>query len=96
REAPTDCMLSCKYADLAALPQGACVGTSSLRRQAQLLALRHDLRIESLRGNVDTRLRKLREGVYDAIILASAGMNRLGLRHALPLLRISFKPAGAR
>lgn len=79
RETPTDCMLSCKYADLAALPQGACVGTSSLRRQAQLLALRPDLRIESLRGNVDTRLRKLREGVYDAIILASAGMNRLGL-----------------
>lgn len=79
REAPTDCMLSCKYADLDALPQGACVGTSSLRRQAQLLALRPDLRIESLRGNVDTRLRKLHEGVYDAIILASAGMNRLGL-----------------
>ena len=79
REAPTDCMLSCHYADLAALPQGACVGTSSLRRQAQLLALRPDLRIESLRGNVDTRLRKLHDGVYDAIILASAGMNRLGL-----------------
>lgn len=79
REAPTDCLLSCRYADLAALPQGACVGTSSLRRQAQLLALRPDLRIESLRGNVDTRLRKLQEGVYDAIVLASAGLNRLGL-----------------
>ncbi len=79
REEPADCLLSCRYADLAALPQGACVGTSSLRRQAQLLALRPDLRIESLRGNVDTRLRKLREGRYDAIMLATAGLRRLGL-----------------
>lgn len=79
REEPADCLLSCRYADLAALPQGACVGTSSLRRQAQLLAPRPDLRIESLRGNVDTRLRKLREGRYDAIMLATAGLRRLGL-----------------
>lgn len=79
RENPTDCLLSCQYTSVAALPQNACVGTSSLRRQAQLLAQRPDLRIESLRGNVDTRLRKLRDGVYDAIVLASAGLNRLEL-----------------
>ena len=79
RENPTDCLLSCQYGSVAALPQNACVGTSSLRRQAQLLAQRPDLRIESLRGNLDTRLRKLREGVYDAIVLASAGLNRLEL-----------------
>lgn len=79
RENPTDCLLSCQYDSVAALPQNACVGTSSLRRQAQLLAQRPDLRIESLRGNVDTRLRKLRDGVYDAIVLASAGLNRLEL-----------------
>ncbi|HMY75429.1 MAG TPA: hydroxymethylbilane synthase, partial [Blastocatellia bacterium] len=60
------------------LPQGARVGTSSLRRRAQLLHLRPDLRIGELRGNVDTRLRKLDEGQYDAIILASAGLIRLG------------------
>ncbi|SDF49006.1 hydroxymethylbilane synthase [Desulfovibrio legallii] len=79
REEPADCLLSCRCASLDALPQGACMGTSSLRRQAQLLALRPDLRIESLRGNVDTRLRKLREGRYDAIMLATAGLRRLGL-----------------
>ena len=79
REDPTDCLLSCKFDSLDALPQNACVGTSSLRRQAQLLAQRPDLQIESLRGNVDTRLRKLQDGVYDAIVLASAGLNRLGL-----------------
>lgn len=79
RETPADTLLSVQYASLEALPQGAHVGTSSLRRQAQLLALRPDLRISSLRGNVDTRLRKLMEGQYDAIILAGAGLNRLGL-----------------
>ena len=61
------------------LPRGARVGTSSLRRQAQLLNLRPDLEILSLRGNVDTRLRKMKEGEYDAIVLASAGLKRLGL-----------------
>jgi hydroxymethylbilane synthase len=61
------------------LPRGACVGTSSLRRQAQLCALRPDLRIEALRGNVDTRLRKLDSGGMDAIVLACAGLIRLGL-----------------
>lgn len=79
RESPTDVLLSVHHANLDALPHGAHVGTSSLRRQAQLLALRPDLRISSLRGNVDTRLRKLMDGQYDAIILAGAGLNRLGL-----------------
>ena len=79
REVFTDCLVSERYAGLKDLPAGARVGTSSLRRQSQLLALRPDLQIESLRGNVDTRLRKLREGLFDAILLASAGLVRLGL-----------------
>ncbi len=79
REVPHDVLLSAQYASLDALPQGAHVGTSSLRRQAQLLALRPDLRISSLRGNVDTRVRKLMEGQYDAIVLAGAGVKRLGI-----------------
>ena len=66
---------------LADLPQNACVGSSSLRRQAQLKMLRADLRIEPLRGNVNTRLAKLENGDYDAIILAAAGLERLGLEH---------------
>ncbi|MDO5483417.1 MAG: hydroxymethylbilane synthase [Desulfovibrionaceae bacterium] len=95
RETPTDCLLSMAYPDLDALPQGAHVGTSSLRRQAQLLAIRPDLRISSLRGNVDTRLRKLAQGDYDAIILASAGMKRLGLSapYMSPLDVDAFLPA---
>ena len=79
REDPRDAFVSNHHANLAALPQGACVGTSSLRRVVQLLALRPDLRIEPLRGNLDTRLRKLDEGGYDAIVLAAAGLKRLGL-----------------
>jgi hydroxymethylbilane synthase len=79
REDPRDAFVSNHHADLAALPHGACVGTSSLRRVVQLLAERPDLRIEPLRGNLDTRLRKLDEGHYDAIILAAAGLKRLGL-----------------
>ena len=79
REAPTDTLLSVKYDSLADLPEGALVGTSSLRRQSQLLALRPDLRIESLRGNLDTRLKKLLDGQYDAIILATSGLKRLGM-----------------
>jgi hydroxymethylbilane synthase len=63
---------------LAELPEGATVGTSSLRRRAQLLAARPDLEVRELRGNVDTRLRKLAEGEYDALVLASAGLVRLG------------------
>jgi len=79
REDPRDAFVSPRHATLQHLPQGACVGTSSLRRAAQLLALRPDLRIEPLRGNLDTRLRKLDEGHYDAIVLAAAGLKRLGL-----------------
>lgn len=78
REDARDAFVSVRHASLLALPQGAHVGTSSLRRQAQLKAMRSDLRISPLRGNVDTRLRKMEEGEYDAIILASAGLNRLG------------------
>jgi len=78
REDCRDAMLSEKYDSLENLPQGASVGTSSLRRKMQLLMLRPDLEIKDLRGNVDTRIRKLKEGQFDAIILASAGINRLG------------------
>jgi len=78
RENPRDAFISNNYANIEALPQGAKVGTSSLRRKSQIACLRPDLVIEDLRGNVDTRLRKLDEGMYDAIILASAGLNRLG------------------
>lgn len=79
REDPRDAFVSPHYANLAALPQGAVVGTSSLRRMALLRALRPDLKIEPLRGNLDTRLRKLDEGQYDAIVLAAAGLKRLKL-----------------
>jgi hydroxymethylbilane synthase len=78
RENPRDVFCSCKYKSIEELPREARVGTSSLRRQAQLKAVRPDLDIHSLRGNVDTRLRKLEAGEYDAIILAAAGLNRLG------------------
>jgi hydroxymethylbilane synthase len=78
RADPYDALIATRYARLAELPHAARVGTSSLRRQAQLLALRADLRIEGLRGNVDTRLRRLEEGHLDAIILACAGLVRLG------------------
>lgn len=72
-----DAFVSNKYASFSELPQGAVLGTSSLRRKAQLLAVRPDLKIVDLRGNVDTRLRKLDEGQMDAIILAAAGLERL-------------------
>jgi len=78
REDPRDAFCSRHYSRIEDLPRGARVGTSSLRRQAQLKAIRPDLDIHPLRGNVDTRLRKLEQGEYDAIILASAGLNRLG------------------
>jgi hydroxymethylbilane synthase len=77
REDPRDAFVSNTYASLSELPQGAIVGTSSLRRQCQLKAKRPDLDIRDLRGNVNTRLRKLDEGQYDAIILAAAGLIRL-------------------
>ena len=78
-EDPRDALVSNRHASLDALPQGAVVGTASLRRQAQLRRLRPDLVIRELRGNVGTRLRKLDEGQYDAILLAAAGLIRLGL-----------------
>jgi len=87
REDPRDALVSPRYESLDALPQGAVVGTSSLRRMALLRALRPDLRIEPLRGNLDTRLRKLDEGQYDAIVLAAAGLKRLGLEGRI---RVAF------
>lgn len=78
REDPRDAFVSNRFEGLDDLPQGACVGTSSLRRQCQLADRRPDLRIEPLRGNVNTRLAKLDAGEYDAIILAAAGLMRLG------------------
>jgi len=89
REDPHDAFVSPQYASLAALPQGAVVGTSSLRRVALLRALRPDLKIEPLRGNLDTRLRKLDDGQYDAIVLAAAGLKRLGLENRI---RAVFAP----
>jgi hydroxymethylbilane synthase len=90
-----DMLLSLRHASLDDLPRGASVGTSSLRRQAQLLRLRPDLRVVSLRGNVDTRLRKLTEGFCDAVVLAGAGLARLGLGapHVIPLEPPDFLPA---
>lgn len=83
REDVRDAMLSEKYPDISSLPQGAVVGTSSLRRRMQLIMERPDLVIKDLRGNVDTRIRKLKEGEFDAIILAAAGINRLGLSESV-------------
>lgn len=89
REDPRDAFVSGRYATLADLPQGAVVGTSSLRRVVLLRAQRPDLKIEPLRGNLDTRLRKLDEGQYDAIVLAAAGLKRLGLADRI---RAVFQP----
>lgn len=77
REDPRDAFVSNLYQSIDALPQGAVVGTSSLRRQCQIRALRPDLKVKDLRGNVNTRLAKLDDGLYDAIILAAAGLLRL-------------------
>ena len=90
REDPRDAFVSNRFAGLADLPQGAVVGTSSLRRVTQLLSVRPDLQIEPLRGNLDTRLRKLDEGGFDAIVLAAAGLMRLGLEARI---RSRFEPA---
>lgn len=89
REDPRDAWVSSRYASLDALPQGAVVGTSSLRRMALLRALRPDLKIEALRGNLDTRLKKLDDGQYDGIVLAAAGLKRLGLGDRI---RATFAP----
>lgn len=89
REDPRDAWVSGRYASLDALPLGAVVGTSSLRRMALLRALRPDLKIEALRGNLDTRLKKLDDGLYDGIVLAAAGLKRLGLESRI---RATFAP----
>ncbi|MEW8585545.1 MAG: hydroxymethylbilane synthase [Candidatus Thiodiazotropha sp.] len=86
REDPRDAFVSNRYRHIDELPQGGCVGTSSLRRQCQLAEMRPDLVIKSLRGNVNTRLRKLDEGEYDAIILAAAGLKRLGFEARITAL----------
>jgi hydroxymethylbilane synthase len=83
REDVRDCLVSNSGASLSNLRQGARVGTGSLRRQAQLLHLRPDLDIRDLRGNVDTRLRKVESGEYDAVVLAKAGLDRLGATHRI-------------
>jgi len=82
-ECPQDAFVSEKFGSLSELPQGAVVGTSSLRRKVQLLRMRPDLKVNDLRGNVNTRLRKLNEGEYDAIILAAAGLIRLGMEDVI-------------
>jgi hydroxymethylbilane synthase len=78
REDPRDAFLSSRYENFAALPVGGLVGSSSLRRQCQLMAARPDIKVEYLRGNLDTRIRKMEEGLYDAVILAAAGIRRMG------------------
>lgn len=89
REDPRDAWVSVRYDNLDELPQGATVGTSSLRRMALLRAMRPDLKIEALRGNLDTRLKKLDDGLYDGIVLAAAGLKRLGLASRI---RTVFEP----
>ena len=86
RQDPRDAFVSNRYPGLAALPPGARVGTSSLRRECQLRARHAHLRIEPLRGNVDTRVKKLDAGDYDAVLLAAAGLKRLGLAHRITAL----------
>lgn len=83
REDPRDALVSNKYSALGDLPKGAVLGTSSLRRQCQLGATRPDLQIKDLRGNVNTRLAKLDKGEYDAIVLAAAGLKRLGMQNRI-------------
>jgi len=86
RQDQSDVFLSHTYASLEELPQGAVVGTTSLRRRMQLLKKRPDLKVKDLRGNVNTRLRKLKEGQYDAIILAFIGLSRLDLLKDIPFV----------
>jgi hydroxymethylbilane synthase len=97
REEPRDVFVSNHYASLAALPAGASVGTSSLRRQTQLRAIRSDLEYRMLRGNINTRLKRLDQGEYDALILAAAGLKRMDLaariRSYLPITQ-SLPAAG--
>jgi hydroxymethylbilane synthase len=92
RKWPRDLLVSLNGKELSELPEGATVGTSSVRRRAQLLSRRTDLRIENLRGNVDTRLEKLKRGDYDAIVLAEAGLKRLGAE-GIRMVRLPTLPA---
>ncbi len=93
REDPFDVLISREGKKLTELPYGSKVGTSSLRRQVQIKRLRRDLEVEVLRGNVDTRMRKLREGLYDAIILAYAGVKRMGYENEVSEILDYFIPA---
>jgi hydroxymethylbilane synthase len=93
REEPYDVLISRNGKKLGELPSGAVVGTSSLRRQVQIKRRRRDLRVEILRGNVDTRLRKLKEGLYDAIVLAYAGVKRMGFSGEISQVLEDFIPA---
>jgi hydroxymethylbilane synthase len=93
REEPYDVLISRNGKKLEELPSGAVVGTSSLRRQVQIRRRRRDLKVEILRGNVDTRLRKLKEGLYDAIVLAYAGVKRMGLSGEISQVLEDFIPA---
>jgi hydroxymethylbilane synthase len=93
REEPYDVLISRNGKKLEELPSGAVVGTSSLRRQVQIKRRRRDLKVEILRGNVDTRLRKLKEGVYDAIVLAYAGAKRMGFSGEISQVLEDFIPA---
>ena len=93
REEPYDVLISRNGYKLEELPSGAVVGTSSLRRQVQIKRRRRDLRVEILRGNVDTRLRKLKEGLYDAIVLAYAGVKRMGFSGEVSQVLEDFIPA---
>lgn len=93
REFPFDVLISRDGKKLAELPEGARVGTSSLRRQVQIKRLRRDLKVEILRGNVDTRMRKLKESLYDAIVLAYAGVKRMGYEEEITEILDYFIPA---
>lgn len=93
RENPFDAFVSNKFSSLEDLPKNAAVGTSSLRRAAQILKLRGDLRIKNLRGNVETRLKKYDSGEFDAIILAAAGLNRLGYSSRIKKILTEIIPA---
>ncbi len=93
REFPYDVLISNSGKKLRELPEGAKVGTSSLRRQVQIKRLRRDLKVEVLRGNVDTRMRKLKEGQYDAIVLAYAGVKRMGYEEEITEVLDYFIPA---
>lgn len=86
RETAADAFVSVHHKSIDHLPQGATIGTSSLRRKSQLAAMRPDLNIRDLRGNLDTRLKKMEQGEYDAIILAGAGLNRLGMQKRITAL----------